>query len=78
MKSQTFYFVILKQKKLIFLWKIKNLLFRREDPKTLIFLIGIILYLNKIKFSFRKDPNKLIKSTLGITAQLILRDLIKV
>ena len=52
MKSQTFFNVILKTKKLIFLWKDKNFIFRREDPK------------------------KLNKSTLGITAQLILEALI--
>jgi hypothetical protein len=74
MKSQTFFNVILKTKKLIFLWKDKNFIFRREDPKTLVILFGIIFYFDKNIWSWRKDPKKLNKSTLGITAQLILED----
>ena len=39
--------VIIKNYKLVFLWKNKNLILRREDPKTLKILIGIILKWNK-------------------------------
>lgn len=35
--------VISNNLKLLFLWKSKNVLFRREDPKILIDLIGIII-----------------------------------
>jgi hypothetical protein len=68
MKNLIFLLCNFKKKKLVIKWKALNLFLRREDPKTLKYLIGIINLKNKIKFPFRKDPEKLNKSTLGITA----------
>jgi len=46
----------------MFLWKYKNNVFRREDPKTLINLIGII----KPKYKLVKSKEKTLKSLIKV------------